>query len=325
MKRMLGRPLIAVIGAAILVAGVLFCTFTPDVFVFKQGANFTVQIMLGYFAFGMLMLILRREFLMYTSLACCAALCIYLKSASNQHLRFPNPTDAPKITCALINLSLSDDFEATMETIRKADADVVAFQEFTPDWDDVLNSDIAGMYPFRAVMTRIDPYGMAWFSKRQILLSDTFAYAGIPNLLATIEVQPDVRMHLISVHTRVPADASAYRDIKRHLFGVSEYMESLDDPAVVVGDLNLPSWTTEVMQFKLDSRLSDSRRDIIPASVQGNVSFFKVPVDHIFFSRELECTGFQAIAAKGDNHLGIIGTYQLKVPEEQSREQRVKQ
>src|SRR5690606_29235014 len=134
---------ISMIVTAILEAGVVFCVFTPDVSFLKQGVHFTVQIMLGYLLLGIIQLIFNREFLMPVSLACCVVLCIHLKSASNQHLRFPVPTDAPQVKCALINLSLSEDFEATMAAIHGTDADIIAFQEFTPDWDDALNSDLA--------------------------------------------------------------------------------------------------------------------------------------------------------------------------------------
>ncbi len=316
MKRIFGHPLLIVVSAALLIAVVLICVFTPDLFLFKRGANFTVQIMLGFLLLGMLLFFFNQRVLMYTSLVCCGALCIYLKSASNQNLRLPAQSEAPQLTCALINLSLSDDFEITTQTIHNTTADVIVFQEYTPDWDDFLRTDLAATYPYRAVMTRIDPFGMAWFSKFPIIVADTFSAADIPNLLVNIELQTDVLVNMISVHTRVPSDAKAYRDIRRHFHEVSEYVDLLDHPVVIAGDLNLPSWTNEVMEFKLKSKLTDSRRDIIPASVEGSVSLFKVPVDHIFFSRDLECTSFQLITGARDGHLGIVGSYQLIEEEE---------
>ena len=311
MKRVFGHPLLIVITAAFLTSGVLICVFTPDLFLLKRGANFTVQIMLGYLVLGMLLFIFNQRALMFTSLCCSAALCIYLKSASNQNLRLPSPSEGPQLACALINLSLSDDFEVTAQTIHATPADVIVFQEYTPDWDDYLRSDLAATYPHRAVMTRIDPFGMAWYSKYPIMLADTFSAADVPNLLVNIQLRPDLLVNMISVHTRVPSDANAYRHIRQHFHEVSEHIYSLDRPVVVAGDLNLPSWTNEVMEFKLQGKLSDSRRDIIPASTQGSVSLLKVPVDHIFFSGDLECTSFQAITGAREGHLGILGSYQL--------------
>jgi len=217
----------------------------------------------------------------------------------------------PQLACALINLSLSEDLEVTTQTIHNTQADVIVFQEYTPDWDDFLRDEISELYPYRAYMTRIDPFGMAWYSRYPIMLADTFSAADIPNLLINIELQPGTLVNLISVHTRVPSDANAYRNIRQHFHEVSQHIYALDYPVVVVGDLNLPSWTNEVMEFKLQSKLKDSRRDIVPASMQGSFSLLKVPVDHIFFSSDLECTSFQEISGREDGHLGIIGSYQL--------------
>ena len=67
-----------------------------------------------------------------------------------------------------------------------------------------------------------------------------------------------------------------------------------------------------MLEFKFNARLKDSRRDGIPRSPEGAVSFFGVPVDHIFFSEQLECTEFRVIKNENASHLGIVGTYQLK-------------
>jgi endonuclease/exonuclease/phosphatase (EEP) superfamily protein YafD len=318
MKRVFGHPLLMVVSAAVLIAGVFVCVFTPDLFWFKRGANFTVQIMLGYFLLGMLLFVFNQKHLMYTSLACCAALCIYLKSASNENLRLPARSEGPQLACALINLSLSEDFDVTNTTIHNTQSDVIVFQEYTPDWDDFLRGEIGKSYPYRAYLTRIDPFGMAWYSKYPIMLADTFAAADIPNLLINIELQPGTLVNLISVHTRVPSDANAYRHIRQHFHEVSQHMNALDLPVIVVGDLNLPSWTNEVMEFKLQSKLKDSRRDIVPTSMEGSFSLLKVPVDHIFFSNDLECTSFQEIDGKGESHLGIVGSYQLVTKREKA-------
>jgi endonuclease/exonuclease/phosphatase (EEP) superfamily protein YafD len=268
--------------------------------------------MIGYLFLGLILFMMNRTTLMFASLGCCAALCIHLKSASNQHLMFPTPAEeAPKVTCAMINLSLSDDLELTRKSIHNTMADVILFQEYTPDWDNFLQTELSATYPYRALMTRIDPFGMAWYSRHPIMLSDTFSAADIPNLLVNVALQNNVFVNFISVHTRVPSDAMAYRHIRRHFNEVSMHLDALKDPLIVAGDLNLPSWTNEVMEFKLQSKLTDSRRDIVPASIQGSVSFFKVPVDHILYSADLECTAFHEVLGSKESHLGIVGNYQL--------------
>jgi endonuclease/exonuclease/phosphatase (EEP) superfamily protein YafD len=159
-------------------------------------------------------------------------------------------------------------------------------------------------------MTRIDPFGMAWFSRHPIMLTDTFSAAEIPNLLVNVQLPDGLLVNMVSMHTRVPGNAAAYKNIRRHFHEAAEYMQSLEDPVIVAGDLNLPSWVNEVREFKLQGQLKDSRRDILPASMQGTVNLLKVPVDHILFTADMECTAFHEILDAKDGHLGIVGTYE---------------
>lgn len=311
MRQFFGHPVSTIVFSAFLLGGVALCIFTPDLFVLKRGADFTVQIMLGYLLFGMLLLVLGRDSLMLVSFASCAILCLHLKRTSYQSLRLASPTDEPKVALAMINLSLSDDFEVTSGTIDMLTADLMLFQEYSPGWDDYLREKLRKTYPYQVEMTRIDPYGMAWYSRYPIVAADTFLAGGIPNLYVAVEPQKNKPIHFVSLHTFVPVNTNAYREIRNHLREVTRHVQSLDGPLVVAGDFNLPSWANEVRDFKQQAQLHDSRRDIVPASMQGSVSFFKVPVDHIFFTADLECTDFRVITGARDSHLGIYGCYQL--------------
>ncbi len=297
---------------AILAGGVLLCVFTPELFVFKRGIDFTVQIMLAYLVLGMTFFILNQRTLMFVSLGACAVLCLDLKGVSNQSLRLPTPNAQHLLSCALINLSLSDDLEETTRIIREAPVDVLVFQEYTPDWHAYLTEIFEELFPYRASMTRIDPFGMAYYSRVPVISADTFYTAtGIPNLHVLIEGRQEAYTHLVSVHTVAPANTIAYREIRRHLHEVADYVRYLHGPVIAMGDLNLPSWANEVREFKTLAGLQDSRRDIVPVSMQGSFSLLKVPVDHIFYSGDIECSGFQSINGRGTSHLGIMGSYQL--------------
>jgi len=86
----------------------------------------------------------------------------------------------------------------------------------------------------------------------------------------------------------------------------------LKGPVITLGDFGLPSWSEEIKEFKFRNNLVDSRRDIGPSAVNKPILLFKIPIDHIFYSKEIECTGFHVIDGTSTNHLGILGKYQLK-------------
>ena len=295
-----------------MVGVALLCMFTPDLFFLKRGANFTVQIMLMYMVIGMLFLVLNKSRLMFIALGACGCLCLYLKGVSDQRIKFPSENANPQISVAHINLSLSDDYAETMHTIWSADVDVISFQEYTPDWHDYLTTELASRYPYKSCHTRIDPFGMAMFSKFPIDNINTFDFGEVPNLHAQVSVDHDVKIHLISAHTVAPVNGAAYTRIRDHFRQVSEYVRGLDGPVITLGDFNIPSWSSEIKEFKSFAGLNDSRRDIVPSSLQGTISLLKIPVDHILYSDEIECTAFRVLAGQHATHLGIFGKYQMK-------------
>lgn len=312
MNRLLGHKVVQFTVAVAIIASALLCIFTPDLFILKRGADFTVQIMLLYLVLSMTFLFFNRNKLMFVSLAACGLLCLYLKGASDQRIRFPSENAGTQISVAHINLSLSEDFAATMHTIWSADVDVISFQEYTPDWHNYLTEKLEDRYPYRSCHTRIDPYGMAMYSKYPIKDVNTFNFEEVPNLHTQLLVNDEVTIHLISAHTIAPVNAMAYVRIRAHFKEISDYLEKLSGPVFTLGDFNLPSWSSEVQEFKSFARLSDSRRDIVPASLRGTISLLKIPIDHIFYSNDIECTAFHVITGESAVHLGILGKFQMK-------------
>jgi len=268
--------------------------------------------MLGMLILGMFFMLFDQRRLVFTSLGACMLLCLYLKSTANSNIILPAKTSAPQVSTALINLSLSSShLDETMETIKNTHVDVINFQEYTPDWHAFLREELQNTFPHRSFLTRIDPYGMAFYSKYPIVVSDTFFYDRIPNLYARIELGLSSYINLISTHTIPPVSTKAYNDMRNQFQYVAEYTVSLLGPVITMGHFNLPSWTDEISEFKILASLNDSRRDILPVSMHGSVSLMKVPVDHIFYTNDLECTEFAEITASDANHLGIVGNYQL--------------
>ena len=56
--------------------------------------------------------------------------------------------------------------------------------------------------------------------------------------------------------------------------------------------------------------LKDSRRGIQGTFPSWN-KFLMIPIDHIFYSKEISCVSFETISETDSDHYGIIGEYQL--------------
>jgi len=315
MTRILNNKFLQVTLSALIVSVAALCIFTPDIFVIKQVANFTVLIMFANLLLAMFFMVIDQSRLMFISLAACGVLALYLKNTTDQSLKFPSKNQNPHISVAHIDLSLSEDLEETMRTILIADVDLISFQEYTPFWDEYLSHELTSRYPYRTTMKRIDPYGKAIFSKYPLSEPDTMIFEGfdeIPSFHTAVTINDDTKIHVVSTHTLPPVNEKAYERIGDYFHEIGSYVSQLDGPVITLGDFSLPGWSSEITEFKQFANLSDSRRDVLRRSTGNPIFFFNIPIDHIFYSSDFECTAFSTISGDQTNHLGISGKYQLK-------------
>lgn len=287
----------------ILILITLAAILPPDIFFFKVVSKYLVQIMFSFLTLGLLFLFFSDERSMMLSFICCGVLCLFLRTRSPF---FAVPQVSENFSVATFNLALSDDgYDTTILTIIDADADLIALQELTPDWHNYLqnNAALKKLYPFDTSIVRLDFHGLAIFSKYRFASIDTFHFREIPNIIGSIAhdslSQP---VCFISSHTTPPVNTNAYERIDSHLQVVAQRALELRKPVLVMGDFQVMPWSSEVVRFKTKGVLLDSRRDM---------SLTYLPYDHIFYSKELECTDFKSIGTKNTTHLGVMGEFQL--------------
>jgi endonuclease/exonuclease/phosphatase (EEP) superfamily protein YafD len=272
----------------------------------QRSIDFSVQLMLGYLVLGLLFLIIGKKRLLFTSFICCGILCLFLKQSSNTNLIFPKVTENDKITIAHFNTSAATTgYKSLIDAVITSDADIVSFQEVTPDWDQYLNENLSERYPYNASNVRIDPYGMEIFSKLPIQSYDTFHFEEIPHQVVNVNISETEQINIISAHVLPPVGKRLNDRAKKHLSTIANKVSSMNTPSIVLGDFNLVYWSNEIVNFRQAAQLENSRRDI-------SQNLLNVPYDHIFFSNKLECTSFGDISDTISNHLGIKGTYQIK-------------
>ncbi len=295
--------------STLIIMGALFCIFTPNYFLFKMGAKFAGIIMLGYLGLGFVFLIANQTKLMFTSLICCAGLCIFLKNSSNSAFHHPIQTSEAIIKVAHFNISASDeDYDGTIDVILNTEADLISIQEVTPDWHYLLEEKLKEKYPYSNTVVRFDPFGIAVYSKLPFSSIDTFYHEEIPNLMGSIQIgESNQDFHFISSHTMPPLYSSAYDNMKNHILKIAEKAQSVSAPIMTFGELNAPPWWQEIKDLREKAGLHDSRR----SASYGFSEIFQNPVDYIFYSNHFECVGFENINGNSSSHLGISGTYQF--------------
>lgn len=291
--------------ATLIIAVSVLAIYTPSVPWLRTLSEYNVQMVFVLFGLGILFLIVDQIKLLGVSFVCCAMLCVFLKSASYDTLVFPKPNTSQQLIVSQINMSsVNDNYEDLVETLLIEQPDIISFQEVTPDWNRFLKEDFSKDYPFSKSLVRIDPYGLAIYSKIPLENIDTFRTAHIPHLICNI-VLNGKKINLISSYITPSLNKKTSTLAKAQLDRISREISRKPNAVLVLGDYNMVHWTPEMMAFKEESHLSNSRRE-------SSANPSELPYEHILFTKELECVSFKNLKGKPNNYLGIFGSYQYK-------------
>jgi endonuclease/exonuclease/phosphatase (EEP) superfamily protein YafD len=299
-----------------VVMGTLLCIFPPDLLLFKWGANYSFQIMVFYLVLGMFFLMIGQPRLMGVTFGCAAALALFLKFSSDNTLGVKKSPQLKSLVVAHVNVANSNvGVFQTIEDIKKTKADLISIQEIDPSWELELTSCLSEEYPYFFSLPDIGIFGAAIFSKKPFLFVDTFHYKEIPNLIAEVNFE-GLNLTMLSAHTIPALDNMSARRLQEHLDVLQSRIASINTPLLVAGDFHAVSWSREIRDFKNNTGLGDSRKGFQPTFPHGGLTFFEVPIDHIFYSRCFKCIDFQTLSGTWSNHLGILATFQI-LPEKQ--------
>lgn len=298
--------------SALMLLGVAVVMFSPDIPGLRRINHYAVFILFAYLAFAMILLVFGRKYTMVTALACAGALSLYLKTATNSKLKYAVEKNSQVVSIAHYNTSsFNDGFSAASRSILNEQADIVSIQELTPDWEQQMSRSLSEQFPYKMQVVRIDPLGTALYSKYPILSMDTLYHNSLPFLHATIGLENNRYIDLIAVHLLPPLDQSSYDNLSAQLQTVVRTTHENINPKIIVGNFNISPWSKEIVQFKYQGELDDSRRGIAPASLGGNFSPFRIPVNHIFHTLDLSCTDFKPLYDGQGEEIGILGQYQF--------------
>lgn len=282
----------------VLISATVFAIYTPEQFLFKKLAKYGVQLMIACLGLSLFFLTVRDAKSMWISLACCGVLCLHLRTREP----FYPIQYGTFFKIAHVNLSNSSDYEKTIKTLINSNADIISLQDLDLDWDYILKEQLSATYPYEKSIISLGLFNTAIYSKYPFLEIDTFLYKNAPNIHGRIEID-NQKVHFITSMTVPPVDMKAFQEIGNHLLNIAEYTDKIDDPLVTLGNYNVVPQSSEINDLKRAGGLYDSRTN------QSLIA--EGPVDHILYSKELECTDFVTLMEVGNNKIGIMGTYQF--------------
>lgn len=293
-----------------MIAVTMLFLFTPNRATLAGLSSHAFEAVLLFLGSALGFMMLDRPRIMFTCLGMCAILCLYLKKTSNSSIQsLFRQADIDFSLCQVLINSGTDEYENISRRLQASKADILNIQELTPDWALVLHDGLSEEYPYRAEMNRIDPYGMAIYSKYPIRKTDTLVYRDtllnyeIPLLKLQLDIEGRA-MNFISCHILPRLNTSDFNKVQQFLDSVTVWVTDGDTlPKLIAGDFNLSPWDFSLQQLIGDARLNLSQRE---------PHLFIQPFEHILYSSPIRCTKLEEVRTLGGLHLGIQGYYTFK-------------
>lgn len=260
--------------------------------------------MLGFLGIGMIAYLFNARRIIFSSFAACALLCVFLKSASNSNLKMPEINDETKLSIAHVNVtSAEESYEALTNDLLSRNLDIISFQEVKPDWSRFLRQSLEETHPYIIENVRIDPFGMAIYSKFPFQYIDTMFAEEVPFLSAKIELSEETEITIVNTMILPSINSKLDSTQRGQLQYIQEYLKANEGSELVIGDFNMVYWSNRIREFRESAALLNSRRDV-------SQSVLSVPYDHIFHSSDLECTMFRDMIDSSGNRIGIFANLQ---------------
>lgn len=277
----------------------IFVIYTPEFLFFKKLSSRGIQVIFGVLVVAISFAFLNDSKTMWVSLACSGVLCFHLRT---REPFYPNRSGV-SFKVAHIDIENSTDYEQTIDVILEKNPDIISFQNLNPDWDYALKEFLGQNYPYERTFISLDVYNPAVYSKYPFSKIDTFHYKGAPNIYGSFQIE-EREISFFSSITVPPVDMKAYNDINKHLQVLADSVKKTSNPVVAIGDYSVVTHSRELSALRSMADLKDSRT--------SQTFMGESPLEHILYSKELECTSFISINESEQRQIGIMGTYQFK-------------
>ncbi len=172
---------------------------------------------------------------------------------------------------------------------------------------------LARTYPYRMVMPRDDPYGIALLSRWPIDDVQPVDYSGdgMPSLVANVDVHGR-KLRVIALHTRWPVtpDLQVARD--RALRQAAALALTQPEATILLGDLNLTPYAPAFARLLSESGLRDAfAGEAWRPTWQAGFWPLALPIDHVLVPRRSCVTGQEIGPDVGSDHRPLRVTLRL--------------
>lgn len=201
-------------------------------------------------------------------------------------------------------LSNNSEFEQVITFVKQEKPDLAIFMEASGEWPENLKM-LDDIFPYHQSAEKIDLqiYSTIPLTDSQIKVHGK--YRGY----VRSEIDRGTRVSVIASHNYPPVvfglEGFTWRN--EQLKAIGETVATVENPVIVVGDLNAPMWSHYYQKALNNSGLRNTRQGfgIMPTYEPKN--FFKaIPVDHCLVSEDIQVVNMRLGPSLGSDHVPII-------------------
>lgn len=203
-------------------------------------------------------------------------------------------------------LLVNTNYEAQLESIARVEPDIIAFQEYTQEWHDVLSARLSN-YPHIVATTRQDSFGIALYSKYPIISGGIETIVEHSTPVANVEIDlGDKLVRVMAVHPPPPVSFRKYSMRNQLMQAIAEIAANQQNAVIVMGDFNATPWTSHFTDMLADGKLRHTRggHGLYP-SWPANPIPFGIPIDHVLVDSHIKVLHFSTESVKGTDHLNV--------------------
>jgi endonuclease/exonuclease/phosphatase (EEP) superfamily protein YafD len=206
----------------------------------------------------------------------------------------------------------SGDRTRMLDYIRTCKPDFFVVIEIDDPWLTDLNR-LADEYPYSVAQPRDGAFGIGLFSRvpiedHEIMMS---VAADVPMIRANL-VFGDHRLAVIGVHLLPPVGRSRSEARNGQLREIADLAATIPGPKVLLGDLNVTSWSPHFADLIRRSEMRDGRKGFgVQPSWPDLPWVFQIPIDHTLVSDDIAIVARRVGPNVGSDHRPVEIEFQI--------------
>lgn len=290
-------------------------------------SHFKVQyLILSILVFGWLLLLSRKKAFILVSIFCLSILLAEIVPWHIPQTRLSgnNPANF-RVLSSNVNTK-NHSYSKVLSLLEQEQPDVAVFMEIDQAWAKQLDS-LKDIFPYSIVNANLYNLGIAVYSKHK-LENGSIEFFGVPknpSIVGNFTINGRV-VSLIATHPP-PPKPNLFQARNKQLDEISQYIKSLSNPVVMVGDFNITMWSRYYKRFVSETGLRNARKGfgILPTwPVKTNYPpyskipspltwLLSVPIDHCLASPDIKVVNIRTGSYVGSDHRPLIAD--LVIPE----------